>query len=163
MKHFVAPALVLAIVAVFVLGRSVIVTAQQPEREAPAPAFPIALPTPAAGFNPPIASVPPDLAVPMPPTVATLNDLVRALKDVRQKKAELQQEEEKLTAEIRKKIADEKKVHEEVLRLIGTPDGQEPKANDVRRPEKNVDDESPRNDALPKQRGENRVPDGLPK
>ena len=136
MKHFAAPALVLAIVAVFVMGRSVIVTAQQPGSLPPA-ISPVALPVPAApqlapptpngDFAFPVQPLTPPVAAAQPLTVATLNDLVRALKEVRQKKAELQQEEEKLTAAIRQKIEQEKKVHEEVLQMLGTATREEPK------------------------------------
>src|SRR4051794_41016019 len=107
MKHCTAPALVLAIIVVFVLGRFVFVTAQAPESDTPATVSQPALPNPSVtpGVGAPVFVQPlaPPVAAPQPPTVATLSDLVQALKDVRQKKADLQQQEEKLTTAIRKK------------------------------------------------------------
>jgi hypothetical protein len=150
MKPFIAPAVVLAIVLVFVSSRSVLVTAQQPDAAAPPavsqPAVQHPSVTPPGDFGFPVQQPPSPIVGPKNPAAVSLTDLVQQLKEVRRRKAELQQEEAKI-------------LHQEVLRLIGAPDGQEPKADDIPRPEINVD----RNNGLPKQRGEQRVPDGLPK
>jgi hypothetical protein len=163
MKPFIAPAVVLAIVLVFVSSRSVLVTAQQPDAAAPPavsqPAVQHPSVTPPGDFGFPVQQPPSPIVGPKNPAAVSLTDLVQQLKEVRRRKAELQQEEAKITTVIRQRIEEEKKLHQEVLRLIGAPDGQEPKADDIPRPEINVD----RNNGLPKQRGEQRVPDGLPK
>ena len=140
MKRYSAPAAALAIVAALVLGRSLFVTAQQPIGVGLPPAFPNAPSLPEPGSSPFIPQATPGVSAPKDAAAASLPELVELLKGVRQQKAELQRKEEQITATIRKKIEEEKKLHDEVLQLIGAPNGNAPKGNGVSDPKINIED-----------------------